>query len=123
MQIPKSQLDAAVQAGILTAGQADRLARFLEDTPADAERPRFGFVHVLYYLGGMIAIGAMSLFMTLGWNAMGGWGGFFCAVFYCMLALALAHWFLERKRLAVPAGLMAALGVVVVLVGVFGVAI
>ena len=24
--------------------------------------------HILYYLGGMIAIGAMTLFMTLGWR-------------------------------------------------------
>jgi len=54
----------------LSAAQADRLAAFLE---ADATLPFIGraavsFVHVLYYLGGMIAIGAMSIFMTLGWT-------------------------------------------------------
>lgn len=120
MKIDRSQLDGAVRAGILSAEQAGRLALFLAGAPALAEQPRFSFVHVLYYLGGMIAIGAMSLFMTLGWNALGGWGGFFCAVFYCVLALALAHWFLERKRLAVPAGIMATLAVVMVPLAVFG---
>src|SRR5256885_12747810 len=76
--IRRSQLDGAVRAGILSAAQADRLVAFLgvdAAQPSGAPGPRFSFVHVLYYLGGMIAIGAMSIFMTLGWNALGGWGG------------------------------------------------
>ena len=92
-----------MRAGILDAEQADRLAEFFGAPPAAAaEEPRFSFVHVLYYLGGMIAIGAMSLFMTLGWNALGGWGGFFTAVCYGVLALALTHWFLERSSSRSP---------------------
>ena len=118
--IRRAELDGAVREGILTAAQADRLAAFLAAAPGEHERPRFTFVHVLYYLGGMIAIGAMSLFMTLGWNTLGGWGGFFTAVFYGMLALALTHWFLERKQLAVPAGIMATLAVVMVPLAIFG---
>jgi hypothetical protein len=121
--VRRSDLEGAVREGILSATQADRLAAFLAAAPAgpaDAERPRFSFVHVLYYLGGMIAIGAMSLFMTLGWNALGGWGGFFTAVCYCVLALALTHWFIERKHLAIPAGIMATLAVVMVPLAVFG---
>ncbi|HUL92579.1 MAG TPA: DUF2157 domain-containing protein, partial [Burkholderiales bacterium] len=76
-------------------------------------------VHVLYYLGGMIAIGAMSLFMTLGWNALGGWGGFFISVGYGVLALTLTHWLLERKRLFLPAGILATLAVVMVPLAIF----
>ena len=75
---------------------------------------------MLYYLGGMIAIGAMSLFMTLGWNALGGWGGCFTAVCYAVLALALTHGFLERKGLQVPAGIMATLAVVMIPLAIFG---
>src|SRR5215831_19702587 len=125
--VTRTELDGAVSAGIVTAEQAEKLAAYLgataanpEQVPANKEQARFSFVHVLYYLGGMIAIGAMSLFMTLGWNALGGWGGFFCAVFYCVLALALAHWFVERKHLTVPAGIMATLAVVMVPLAVFG---
>ena len=63
-------------------------------------------MHVLYYLGGMIAIGAMSLFMTLGWNSLGGWGGFVTAIFYGALALALTHGS-SRQAPRIPAGIMA----------------
>ncbi|HEX6692045.1 MAG TPA: DUF2157 domain-containing protein, partial [Burkholderiales bacterium] len=99
--IKRSRLDAAVEAGILTREQAVRLAEFLAK---DAE-PRFSFVHVLYYLGGMIAIGAMTLFMTLGWKSLGGWGGVATAAIYCALALLLTHWFLEQQRQPIPAGI------------------
>ena len=116
--IRRSELDGAVREGIVSAQQADRLAAFLAGPAAD-EQPRFTFVHVLYYLGGMIAIGAMSLFMTLGWNALGGWGGFFISVCYAVLALALTHWLLERKRLFLPAGILATLAVVMVPLAIF----
>jgi len=116
--VKRGDLDKAVQAGILSAEQADRLVAF--QAGSVAETPRFSFVHVLYYLGGMIAIGAMSLFMTLGWATLGGWGGFATAVFYAILALALTHWFLERKGLQIPAGIMATLAVVMVPLAIFG---
>src|SRR5688572_33425170 len=112
----RTDLQPAVRKGILTAEQADRLVEFL----ATNETPKFSFVHVLYYLGGMIAIGAMSLFMTLGWNSLGGWGGFFTAVLYGALALLLTHWLLEKRNLAVPAGIMATLAVVMVPLAIFG---
>ncbi len=117
--LARPDLEPAVRAEIITAAQADHLAAFFGADTTVVEAPRFSFVHVLYYLGGMIAIGAMSLFMTLGWNALGGWGGFFTAVCYGVLALALTHWFLERG-LSVPAGIMATLAVVMVPLAIFG---
>src|SRR3982751_2124515 len=114
------ELEPAVQAGIISHEQADRLAQYLTgiDKPG-AEEPRFSFVYVLYYLGGMIAIGAMTLFMTLGWNSLGGWGGFGTALLYGALALLLTHWFLEEKHLPVPAGIMATLAVAMVPLAIF----
>jgi hypothetical protein len=41
----------------------------------------------LYYLGGLIAIGAMTLFMTLGWERFGATGLLWIAVCYCAIAL------------------------------------
>ena len=114
----RPDLDPAVRAGIISSGQADSLAEFFGASAA-TEQPRFTFVHVLYYLGGMIAIGAMSLFMTLGWNALGGWGGFVTAVCYGVAALAATHWLLEQKQLYVPAGIMATLEVVMVPLAIF----
>ncbi len=112
----RKRLGEAVQAGIIDRGQAERLLQFFVQ---EHERPRFTPVHVLYYLGGMIAIGAMSLFMTLGWNSLGGWGGFATALCYLVLFLALTHWLLERKQLSIPAGIMATLAVVMVPLAIF----
>jgi hypothetical protein len=121
-RMSRPELEQAVRAGILSAEQADRLVAFLAGTsPAEAgaARPRFTFVHVLYYLGGMIAIGAMSLFMTLAWKELGGWGGFVTAIAYVVLALALTHWFMTRRQLEIPAGIMATLAVVLVPLAIF----
>lgn len=118
-RMTKAELDGAVREGIVSADQADRLLEYLGGSGASHEQPRFSFVHVLYYLGGLIAIGAMSLFMTLGWNSLGGWGGFVTAIFYGVLALLLSHWFLERRHLYVPAGIMATLAVVMVPLAIF----
>jgi hypothetical protein len=116
----RKRLHEAVLKGILSAEQAGELLQFLEQAPrTEHEAPRFTLVHVLYYLGGMIAIGAMSLFMTLGWNSLGGWGGFVTAICYLVLFLALTHWFLEGKRLSIPAGIMATLAVVMVPLAIF----
>ena len=117
--VRRSDLDGAVRESILSAQQADRLAAYFAAAGAPDESPRFTLVHVLYYLGGMIAIGAMSLFMGLGWNALGGWGGFFISACYGVLALALTHWLLERKRLFLPAGILATLAVVMVPLAIF----
>src|SRR5512146_2242750 len=117
-RLQRSDLERAVRAGILSAEQADRLVEFFGASP-DASEPRFSLVHILYYLGGMIAIGAMSLFMTLGWNSLGGWGGFVTALAYLVLFLALTHWFLERRHLPIPAGIMATLAVVMVPLAIF----
>jgi hypothetical protein len=113
----RSEIEPAVREGILSAAQADRLVEFL--SKSDATTPRFSFVHVLYYLGGMIAIGAMSLFMTLAWNRLGGWGGFVTACFYILLFLSMTHWFAARKGLHIPAGIMATLAVVTVPLAIF----
>jgi hypothetical protein len=117
-KITRQELEGAVSAGIVSAEQADRLAAYL-GAGASQDQPRFTFVHVLYYLGGMIAIGAMSLFMTLGWNSLGGWGGCLTAILYGALALLLSHWFLEQKHLYIPAGIMATLVVVMVPLAIF----
>jgi hypothetical protein len=117
-KIVRQDLEGAVSAGIVSAEQADKLAAYL-GASARQDQPRFTIVHVLYYLGGMIAIGAMSLFMTLGWNALGGWGGCLTAILYGSLALLLSHWFLEQKHLYIPAAIMATLAVVMVPLAIF----
>ena len=64
MKLVRTDLEAAAQAGLLSPTQLEALWAFLQLRKHN--QPSFRFTHVLYYLGGMIAIGAMTLFMTLG---------------------------------------------------------
>ena len=75
--------------------------------------PVFSFTNTLYYFGGMLAIGAMTLFMTLGWELFGAWGVFVLAVGYLTGALLVARNLLE-KGLRTPAGVLATLAVCLV---------
>lgn len=63
MDLKRSQLNKAVEDGLISQQQADELWMFLSDRGMDT--PSFRFADILYYAGGLGAIGAMSLFMTL----------------------------------------------------------
>ena len=88
--VSRHTLQAAVQKGLLSEAQAERLWTFLSERQQDT--PGFNFTHILYYLGGLIAIGAMTLFMTLGWERFGGWGIFFIALAYAGVGLWLTNY-------------------------------
>ena len=81
--------------------------------PTAGTGPKFGFVNVLYYLGGMVAISAMSLFMTLGFESMGAVGLLAIGVAYLVACLKVADHF-KARGLPVPAGILATLAVVLV---------
>jgi hypothetical protein len=125
LTIERMHLTQAAAAGVITREQEQRLWEFLQQhalaRPAGRDHgPRFTFTNVMYYLGGMLAIGAMSVFMTLGWEGFGGWGVFFIALLYMGIAFKLAGRF-EAQGLAIPMGIMAALIVVLVPLAVWGV--
>ncbi|MGH6921850.1 MAG: hypothetical protein ACREJ0_29635, partial [Geminicoccaceae bacterium] len=71
--VARDDIDRAVAAGVIQADQADALWRFLgaKETGA-AARPRFDLVHLLWYAGALIVIGAMGLFTTLAFAQLGG---------------------------------------------------
>lgn len=120
MELQRRDLDAAARQGLIDSKQAAALWSFLDAQQRD-HRPGFRAAHILYYLGGLIAIGAMSLFMTLGWERFGGAGIAVIATLYAAGALATADWLLHRQRQPIPAGLLAALAVALVPLAVYGV--
>jgi hypothetical protein len=65
----------------------------------------------------MIAIGAMSLFMTLGWEQFGPTALLLMAMGYCVVALALTECLLKRRQLGLPASITAGLAVVLMPLG------
>lgn len=118
MNITRSSLDEAASRGILSAAQGQALWAFL--TERERDTPSFKPAHILYYLGGMMAIGAMSLFMTLGWERFGGKGLLLIALVYAAVALALTEHLLHSRHLPLPAGITAALAVTLVPLAVYG---
>jgi uncharacterized membrane protein len=66
MKMRPNDIRGAVEAGILSAEQAQQLQNYLKQCAH--QHPGFQLTHILYYLGGLIAIGAMTLFMNLGWD-------------------------------------------------------
>lgn len=120
MKLSRQDLTHAETQGVLQAGQADALWQFLTQANPD-DHAQFRFAHVLYYLGGAIAIAAMSLFMTVGYAT---WGPVSLTVFalaYGFLAWRLGVWFLESKQLRIPAGILLTLSIVLVPLAVYGV--
>lgn len=117
MQLTRKLLDEAVAQEVVTAKQGEALWAFL--AAATADTPTFKPAHILYYLGGLTAVGAMTLFMTLGWERYRGWGLVAIATVYAVIALALTAALLKRQ-LALPAGITAVLAVVMVPLAVYG---
>ncbi len=117
MKITRKNLDDAVRENIITDEQADRLHDYLTGVPGVG--PAFNFTNVLYYLGGLIAIGAMTLFMNLGWESFGGWGIFFISLAYAGIGLKLTGRF-QARGYAVPAGICATFAVALAPLAIYG---
>ena len=127
VEVSRRDLHKAVQAGIISTTQAQHLwARWIApgvaaaalakargDYPPAHTGPAFSFTNTLYYFGGMVAIGAMTLFMTLGWDAFGPWGLLAISTAYLVACLLVADNLKERK-LFTPAGILATLAVCLV---------
>jgi hypothetical protein len=118
MKFQIRDLADSVEAGIISREQAQRLEAFLREK--SGLQTGFQITHILYYLGGLIAIGAMTLFMTLGWEHFGGLGILLIASCYALLGLVLADFFYRRKHLAIPAGIMATFVIALTPLAVYG---
>lgn len=117
MHISSKSLDAAVTAEIITLDQSQKLTAFWQSQPEAA--PIFDCTHILYYLGGMLAIGAMTLFMNLGWQRFGGWGIFFIALLYAVAGLKLTLHF-NHRGLSIAAGICAVFVVAMTPLAIYG---
>jgi len=117
MEINRKMLAEAANAGVLESGQDEALWSFLSEKTKD--QPSFRVTHILYYLGGLIAIGAMTLFMNLGWERFGGWGLLGISLAYAVAGLMLTNNFL-RKGLLIPAGITATFIVVLSPLAIYG---
>lgn len=117
MKISRGVLNKAVKEQIINDKQADDLFRFLQSQPEPS--PGFNLTNVLYYFGGLIAIGAMTLFMNLSWENFGGWGIFYLCLLYACLGICLTTIF-RNKGLAIPAGICATFVICLTPLAIYG---
>jgi hypothetical protein len=121
MNIKREDFVAAADQGILQHDQVEPLVIFLQQHKKKqgiADTPRFSGTHVLYYLGGLLAISAASLFATLAVEAMGMTALLALTLLYAFCAIGAATWF-EKHGLAVPASIFATLAIALVPLAVF----
>ena len=118
MRCSEKDLKEAAARGIITRQQAYKLWEYLaEQDRAGARGLNLG--NLLYYMGGLVAIGALTVFMNLGWEALGGWGLFAISCLYAAGGIFLARFF-RLKRLDVPAGICSAFVIALVPLGIYG---
>ncbi len=118
MNINRTDLEQAAGQGLLNTEQVEPLYQYL----CAGQNPdtRFNLTNTLYYLGGFLAIGALSLFMNLGWEQFGGWGIVAICGLYALGGLALTE-AMGKRQLELPAALAAVFVVVLTPLAIYGV--
>lgn len=102
MKILSSDLNSAVQKGIINQEQAAQLWNHFESLRPD--QARFQGLHVLYYFGGVLILASMSWFLTTAWSngfAVMAISGLF-ALLYVIVGKSLWH----KPNLKIPGGLL-----------------
>ena len=125
MTVRREDLEAAATAGVLFPAQIDGLFAFLTKhaalsprAPHAVSEARFHGTHVLYCLGGMLAIGAATVFATMAVEALGMGALFGLSVAYALAAVGVAAW-LEKRGFGIPAGIFATLAIALVPLAVY----
>jgi len=120
LTLQPSDLQHAVDEGVIDAAQGEALWQFLTSQIEIAPKPRFDVAHLLWYGGALIVIGAMGLFSTLAFARWGGQALTVTAVVYALLFTGLGHG-LWRRELKTPGGLGIAVAVTMAPLFVFGI--
>lgn len=118
MNIQRKDLQTAVERKIITTEQMNRIVEIAAVGSKDSLR--FDFIHLLYYFGALIVIGAMGMFMTIGWESFGGGGIFATACAYAAAFTAAGYVFRFKKGMKVPGGLFVTMAVCMTPLAVYG---
>lgn len=98
--------------------QMEALWTSLEKTSQDGSKPLF--FKILYYVGTLIVIGAMTLFMDLVWERFAGGGIFLIAVLYAVILTTCGAILWKKKEFKTPAGLLITIAVCMAPVAIYG---
>jgi hypothetical protein len=104
--VTREDLAAAAAAGVIGPAQRDALWEFIAARRRDDAAPRFDLVHLLWYAGALVVIGAMGLFSTEAWQALGDGALLATALVYAAAFAACGAFLWHRRGLRVPGGLL-----------------
>ncbi len=125
MRYSSDDLHAAANAGLIAESQLAPLLTFLgtrtPTTEGGRAAPVFDVVHMLWYAGALIVIGAMGLFSTLAFSQMGGQALAITAFVYAALFGVSGHYLWTTKKLHTPGGLLIAVAVSMAPLAVYGI--
>jgi hypothetical protein len=107
MRVKRDHLEEAARAGLLAPGQVEPLWEFL------GRRTGFDFVHLAYYAGALLIIGAFSVFSVGAWETLPAGGQVTIASLWMAGLLGAGVWLHRGRGLAVPGGLLVTCGVCV----------
>ena len=127
-----SDLDAAVESGLISRDIRSQLDAFalgrrgksapLASAEASATpKIRFEPIHVLYYAGALLVIGAMGLFATAAFDALGGWALTTIALAYAVGFVWLGQRLWRDPQTRTPGGLSIAVAVSMAPLAIYGV--
>ncbi|HEY7955162.1 MAG TPA: DUF2157 domain-containing protein [Polyangia bacterium] len=126
MDLGEDDLEWAAKQGLIGAEQAAPLWRALSARAAgrapgpSATASRFDMVHVAYYFGALIVIGAMGFFMSLGWEAFGGGGIFAIAAAYALVFVFAGRALWRKAETKIPGGLLITMAVCMTPLAMYG---
>jgi hypothetical protein len=125
LQISASDIERAVEAGVIDKEGAERLVRWAYDrrfdpssqpspqTPPIEEPKGFNLVTVAYYFGAMLMISACAWFLGDKWDVLGSAGILATVLVYASIAASLGVW-LRNKGYNVGGGLLVTVAVCLV---------
>jgi hypothetical protein len=119
MQFSTKDLDWAVETNVISGEVRQNLQVALEKR--HEQRPSLTLSNVLYYLGGMIVISAMTIYTTLAWEDLSGLGHLGIALAYATVFIFVGRWLWESKGLIIPGGLLITAAVCMTPMAVYGV--
>ncbi len=121
MTFNHSDLAAARDAGHISTEQLAALSAFLSERNSGEAAPRFDLVHMLWYAGALIVIGALGLFTTLAFSNMGGAALVACGIIYGLGFLFGGNKLWNTSGLKTPGGLLIAAAVSMVPMIIYGI--
>ncbi|NDV20089.1 DUF2157 domain-containing protein [Pseudodesulfovibrio sp. JC047] len=119
MKFSRKDLDWAAETGVIAPEVRDALIAAFQTRYADS--PSLSVAHVLSYLGGLIIIGAMTLYVSSAWEALGGSGHLAVALIYAGAFVLSGRWLWTRKGQTIPGGILITAAVCMTPMAIYGI--